>query len=347
MMPKSQTPVPNSLHGGNFPLFAKTGGILLGIGAAQYYFSHADDIFEHKFITSKNPEDLADFYGTEDFMEVFCVLPFMVHFMMRGAEFDDNGTIHAWGLLGPGELEVSVDFDEKKIDLNGDGEPDTIAWFNKKEHFHDVAPFFLGGVTLWEMTQNFGYHRLDDGTCEVYHHGEKFNGFFPIRFIFQAHSRYVIWATEKYVNSDSFGTEDHEDEAEEFRQNVPLQVFGQFLENLTKEVEKAIEDESSSAECKKKAELEVTLQRLKTISSGDQQSIMPRLRTLRSHKTNVSHIHLVVDDKEIQNTIRKAMQQIGSSKGQRHEPVSEMYELTRRATIANRKSEGKRKQEGE
>jgi hypothetical protein len=54
---------------------------------------------------------------------------------------------------------------------------------------------------------------------------------------------------------------------------------------------------------------------------------------------------LVVDDKETEDTIRKAMQQIGSLKGQRHEPVSEIYELTRRATIANRKSEGERKQE--
>jgi hypothetical protein len=73
MGPKSPTPVPNFLHGERFPQFAKAGGILLGIGAAQYYFGRADDIFEHKFITSKKPEDLADFYGTEDFMEVFCV----------------------------------------------------------------------------------------------------------------------------------------------------------------------------------------------------------------------------------------------------------------------------------
>jgi hypothetical protein len=40
-------------------------------------------------------------------------------------------------------------------------------------------------------------------------------------------------------------------------------------------------------------------------------------------------------------------QQIGYFKGQWHEPVSKIYGLTRRATIANRKSEGERKQEGE
>ena len=153
-------------------------GVALGVG--QYYLGNANDFFEHKFITTKNPQDLADFYGTEDFMDIFCVFPFISHFMMRCAEFDDNGTIHAFGLLGPGELEVSIDFDEKEIDTNGDGNLDTIAWFNKKEHFHDIAPAMLGDFTLWEMTQNFGYHyHEEDGTCEVYHHGEKFSGTVP------------------------------------------------------------------------------------------------------------------------------------------------------------------------
>ena len=38
--------------------------------------------------------DLAEFYGNEDFMEIFCVLPFMVDFMMRSGTFDDNGHVH-------------------------------------------------------------------------------------------------------------------------------------------------------------------------------------------------------------------------------------------------------------
>jgi hypothetical protein len=316
---------------------AQIGAAGIGLGATQYYLGNAENIFEYKFKTFKKPEDLADFYGTEDFMEIFCVLPFMVDLMVRGAEFDDNGTIHAWGLLGPGELTVSVDFEEREVDTNGDGIPDTLAWFNKKEHFHDVAPSFLGGFTLWEMTQNFGYHRLDDGTCEVYHHGEKFNGFFPMRLIFQLHSRYVIWATEKYINSEAFGTEDREDDLEEQRQNVPLHVFKDFIEGLTREVEKAKVDPNTNA--KKQGELEVTLQRLKTISNSmDNTASMPRLRTLRARKTHLAHVHLVVDDQETKDTIHTAMQQIGSTKGQRHEPVAEMYQLVRRTTLATRNS---------
>ena len=123
----------------------------LAMGALQYAFGEADDFFEHKFVTRKKPEDLADFYGSEDFMEIFSVFPFMVHLMMRNAEFDDDGTIHAWGLMGPGEMEVSVEFQEQEIDTDGDGEPDTLSWFNKKESFQDFAPDFLGGFKLWEM----------------------------------------------------------------------------------------------------------------------------------------------------------------------------------------------------
>ena len=304
-------------------------------GAGQYFLGTGEDFFDHKFVTTKKPEDLADFYGTEDFMEVFCVLPFMVRLMMRGAEFDETGTIHSWGLLGPGELEVSIDFDEHEEDLDGDGEPETISWFNKKEHFRDVAPSFLGGFTLWEMTQNFGYRRLNDGTCEVYHHGEKFNGFFLVRLIFQFHSYYVIWATKRYVNSDAFGSEDRASEAEELRQNIPLHVFADFLQNLTREVENAQEEAGISS--KKHAELEVTLQRLKTISKMDHKDSKPRLRAMRSHNTKVAHVQLVVGDKETKDAIRTAMKQIGDSKGHRHEPVTEIYELARRTTIYNQK----------
>jgi hypothetical protein len=72
VMLKSPTSVPNSLHDICLPHFAKVGGILLGgsCAAAQYYFGRADDIFEHKFMKSKKPEDFGRlswdkaFYGS-------------------------------------------------------------------------------------------------------------------------------------------------------------------------------------------------------------------------------------------------------------------------------------------
>lgn len=318
----------------------------LVMGGLQYTLGEADNFFEHKFVTRKKPEDLADFYGSEDFMEIFSIFPFMVHLMMRNAEFDDDGTIHAWGLMGPGEMEVSIDFDETEIDTTGDGEPDTLSWFNKKEHFQDFAPAFLGGFKLWEMTQNFGYHWRADGTCEVYHHGEQFKGLFPIRLLFAIHSRYVIWATEKYINSDSFGAEDSETDLEEQRQNIPLHVFKQFLEGLTDELEKAKHAPNKTAQQKK--DIEVTLRRLKTISDVhvvtqkgtqlEEPVNLPRMRTLRSHKTKVTKAVLIIDDKETKDTIKTAMEQIGSSSGKKHEATAELNKLARHATIVARQS---------
>lgn len=319
-------------------------GFGLVMGGLQYTLGEADNFFEHKFVTRKKPEDLADLYGSEDFMEIFSVFSFMVHLMMRNAEFDDDGTIHAWGLLGPGEMEVTVDFDEKEIDTTGDGEPDTLSWFNKRETFQDSAPSFLGGFKLWEMTQNFGYQWRSDGTCEVHHHGEHFKGLFPMRLLFTIHSYYVIWATEKYVNSDAFGAEDTETDLEEQRQNIPLHVFKQYLEDLTAELEKAKHAPNNTAEQKK--EIEVTLRRLKTISGAPvgteaEPVNLPRMHTLRSRKSLVTKAVLVIDDKETKDTIKTAMEQIGSSSGKKHEPTAKLNKLARHATIAARQSKNK------
>eukprot|EP00980_Cylindrotheca_fusiformis_P028798 scaffold22647_cov145-Cylindrotheca_fusiformis.AAC.8 len=327
---RQSTPsIPRPLLGGK--RMTRLGVLGVGLAAAQYTLGDGKDIFEHKFVTSKKPDDLADFYGTEDFMELFCVFPFMVTFMMRNAEFDDEGTIHAWGLLGPGELEISIDFHEEEKE-------GTLSWFNKKEHFRDHAPSFLGGFKLWEMTQNFGYHLKDDGTCEVYHHGEQFSGFFPVRLLFDLHSRYVIWATEKYINSDAFGMEDRERDLEEQRQNIPLHVFKHFIDGLTVELEKASKSDTSSPQDKK--DIEVTLQRLRTISdSNDGNKSLPRMHTLRSRKRNYTRAHLIIDDKETKDAIKTAMDQLGAADGKKHEPVSEFSKLARHATAVRRQSQ--------
>jgi len=318
----------------------KTAAGLAMLGAAQYSFGEGTNVFEHKFTTTKKPEDLSDFYGTEDFMEIFSIFPFVVHLMMRGAEFDDEGTIHTHGLLGSGELEVSIDFSEEEIDTTGDGKPDTIAWFNKREHFEDSSKL-LGGMKLWEMTQNFGYHRLDNGTCEVYHHGEYFKGLFPVRLIFQLHAKYVIWATERFINSDAFGSEDEEVEAEVIRQNIPAFAFKEFLTGLTRSVEKA-KSETPLADVEKRKELDTTLQRLSTLrrdmESNKSAAPIRRIRTeVRStsgvlNKHHTTRIHVEVEDKEARDTLRRAMEQISQQEGGSARPVQEIRRLTRRVT---------------
>lgn len=258
----------------------------------------------------------------------------MVNFMMRQAVFDDEGNIHAWGISGPGQLKVTIEFDEEEKDTTGDGEPDTITYFNKRETFTDVLPSwlgsYLGGKTVWDMTQNFGYRMKDDGSCEVYHQGEYFSGFFPMRAVFQLHARYVSWATERYVNSPAFGSEDGE-RAEELRQNIPYHEFQLFVNGLTRSIEAAKKD----ADEEQKKKLEVTLQRLQTVYNMDQDKVKPRLLNLKSHKTHIESVHLMVDDKETKDTIQVAMEQIGSATKSPQQPLSAMRNLSRRTTIAN------------
>jgi len=328
---KATAAIPVSGARDNSHKYIKMGGLALCLGLAQFQLGEADNFFEHKFRTTKNAEDLADLYGTEDFMEIFCVFPFMVSLMMRQAHFDDEGNIHAWGISGPGQLKVTIEFDEEETDTTGDGEPDTITYFNKRETFKDVLPDWLGGKTVWNMVQNFGYRVKEDGEIEVYHHGEHFSGFFPLRLIFQMHARYVIWATEKYVNSDQFGHEDGE-RAEELRQNIPLHEFQLFLGGLTKQVEEAKANSDDEEQIKK---LEVTLKRLQTVSDMDQSKIKPRLMTLRSHKTHMETVHLMVDDKETKDTLQTAMEQIGTASHKPNQPLNAMRNLSRRTTIAN------------
>ena len=189
-------------------------------------------------MTTADPNDLAEFYGNEDFMEIFCVFPFMVDFMMRSGHFDDNGHVHTFGLPPVvSNMVVSMQFDEREEE-DGDGETNTVC-FNKKERFKCTDAFF--GTTLWEMVQNFGYAQREDGTCEVYHYGQKWQGPFFIRLIFQMHARYVIFAAEQHLNSPRFlgKQEDDADEDAEIaqRHNIPFHLLGQFLDGLEGDVQ--------------------------------------------------------------------------------------------------------------
>jgi len=84
---------------------------------------------------------------------------------------------------------------------------------------------------LWDQTWTYGFNRHEDGTVEVYHHGEKFVGPWPIRLIVFFHQHYVLWACEKYINGDAFGTDDIDLQQEELA-CLPLHVFKEFIAKL-------------------------------------------------------------------------------------------------------------------
>merc|ERR1712241_378885 len=107
-------------------------GGLIGALVAQSFFGSSSDFYEYRFILKRNidPDDLASFYGSEEFMEIFCILPIVGQIMMRGGYFDDDGVVHTMGV--PGELLVSMAFTDE---MNDEGR---TSWFNKRERFKDV-----------------------------------------------------------------------------------------------------------------------------------------------------------------------------------------------------------------
>jgi len=200
------------------------------MGTFQYFFGYQEKFYEYHFITSKDPDDLIGFYGSEDFMEIFCVMPFVGSVMMRGGTFDDEGNVHSVGF--PGNLEVSMVFSDDSEDGEG-----ALRWFNKRERFKDT----LFGFKMWDMIQNFGFHQLPDGTCVVYHYGEYFSGWCPpfsmiVYTIFRVHARWVAWATEHHIKHNAFVSSTDEEEADEAesRQNMILHLIKHNLWKDTK-----------------------------------------------------------------------------------------------------------------
>ena len=80
------------------------GGLTCGI---QQFYGSDKKFFEYKFETKADPEELEDFYHNEDFMQIYCVFPFMQKIMMRGSSWDNDGICHTWGLAG--HMEVFMD----------------------------------------------------------------------------------------------------------------------------------------------------------------------------------------------------------------------------------------------
>lgn len=190
------------------------GLVLAGLHSAT---GSQNDFFDYRFIANKSQDDLATFYGGEEFMELFCIFPFVGSLMMRNGSFDEKGNVLTQGF--PGTLKVSMVFSEDKDEQTGE-----IEWFNKRERFRNI---FMGW-TMWDMVINFGFRTRDDGKVEVYHHGEYFHGNLPVvsqimKGVFTVHARWLAWSTEHHVNHYAFADTDEGEELEEkSRQNMPL-----------------------------------------------------------------------------------------------------------------------------
>lgn len=199
-------------------------GLAVGTGLVHTVYGNEDNFYDKRFILDCDPDDLADFYGSENFMDLYCILPVMGTLMMRGSYFDDEGTVHTQGLPF-GELLVSMVFSDS--DEDGDGsEPG--KWFNKRERFKNEA--FGGNFTMWDMVTNFGFETLADGRVMVYHHGEYFYGNLPplsliMSAVFRFHSHIVIKTTEHHLRYYAFRNDTEVDEHMEHESRDAMPIF--------------------------------------------------------------------------------------------------------------------------
>jgi len=200
------------------------GGLAATTGIVHLIWGNEDNFYDKRFILECDPDDLADFYGSENFMDLYCILPFMGTLMMRGSYFDDEGTVHSQGLPF-GELLVSMVFSDS--DEDGDGtEPG--KWFNKRERFKNEC--FGGKFTMWDMITNFGFETLADGRVMVYHHGEYFYGNLPplsliMSAVFRFHSHIVIKTTEHHLRYYAFRNDTEFDEHCEHESRDAMPIF--------------------------------------------------------------------------------------------------------------------------
>lgn len=208
------------------PVGLMTTGTTAACALASFQIeADAKDFFVYKFKTTKDADAIADFYSTEDFLQILGIFPLAIHFVLAGVDWDPKreNTMRVWD-----SMQISFDITEKEEIIDG---KTSVTMFNKRERFINYIP--LTNILLWDQVQNYGFQKMPDGTLEVSHHGESFHGPWPVRILVGLHSQYVIWATEKHINSAVFGTEDLEAN-EEHRSNIPLVVAKEWIAALQK-----------------------------------------------------------------------------------------------------------------
>ena len=276
-----------------------------GVGLLASFQFNADshDFFKHTFKTTKDPDAIVDFYSTEDFLQILGVFPLAIHFVLAGVNWDTKAenTMAVWNVM-----QISFDITEKEEQIDG---KDVVTLFNKRERFINYIPYTHW--MMWDQVQNYGYRRLPDGTLEVSHQGEHFYGPWPIRLLVQLHAYYVIWATEKHINSPVFGVGSLEDQ-EHQRSNIPLHVAKEWLETLQKSQETSVSHSR--------------LQRTKSVADREahetNQRTLSTLKRLQRTNTTISverkfdgTVKITADDPEAQAAIKHALKSIKTSQG--------------------------------
>jgi len=278
--------------------------VVAGVVSMHPMLGYKHNFYDRRFLTDKDPDDLAGFYGGEEFMELWTVFPFVRNIMMRKAKLDDDGTIHA-----PMGFEVSMVFT--------DGENEGVtSWFNKREVFQEK----IGPFTLIDMVTNFGFRALPDGRVQVYHQGESFYGPWIVRLLFEAHARYVWRATAHHVNKHAFTSESDEDEEieEECRDNfIKHCLFRRdtrlFLGALATDVQNSLESHPEHVKASHNCQLhEIHDDHIQTETSiqGQKTRLKIIVKDKESHDMMLNAIDRICDDSNsVQNRVPESLLQ--------------------------------------
>jgi len=261
------------------------------------------DFFHGSFITTKDPDAIVDFYSTEDFLQILGVVPLGIQLILAGVEWDNKSenTMDVWNTM-----RISFDITEKEEPIGPDGE-NVVTFFNKRERFVQYIPFTK--ILLWDQVQNYGYRRLKNGTMEVSHDGESFYGPWPVRLAVGLHAKYVVWATEKHINSPIFGTKDLEAQ-EHQRSNIPLHVATEWLAELRSSQEKSIQ--TAKAAGQNTTEQEATL---KTLKKLQRHNTILSVEEKPGNQILSGTVKVHAEDPEAQKAIRSALKSIKTING--------------------------------
>merc|ERR1719401_2239416 len=292
-----------------------------GLWLVQCGFGNAEHWFDQRFVTTKDPDALAEFYQAEDLLRIIAVIPPMFSFFMNKVVPDESTQTEETCLLNTEEtkfnvrllgMEVSFQILEEELELE-DGET-VLKSFCRYERFVDWVPLLADmgiKIKLWDQTWRYGFERLEDGTYEVYHKCEDFKGPFPIRWIVFLHQTYVTWGCEKVINGDAFGTEDL-DALDEELACVPLSEIKKFLGLVKAAKEEEIEAMKSEEEPDEEAIAEATasIARIEKLAEREASSISVSKRAYPTTGTSgrtASRGKIVVGDTETAKVLGEVM----------------------------------------
>lgn len=289
-----------------------------GSTTLQHYFGSEDNFFEGRFKTTKDLDDLAEFYQAEDLLRIIAVFPFLFNLFMNKVVADTETPSEESALLSPEEthfrvsmvgMEVSFEIIQHEEEIDGESKPTS---FMRHERFIDWVPVladFGYKTVLWDQTWVYGFDRQEDGTVEVYHRGEKFEGPWPVRMIVFLHQYYVLWACEKYINGDAFGTEDLDKQQEQMA-CMPLHVFKRFVRRVRADKEKALKAlrDDPKPDSAAIANMKGQVDQLLELESREQASIaLARRKAASGSVAAKSSVKVVAEDAATQEVLKSVM----------------------------------------